>query len=630
MLFFHVYLLRKFLDHNLPSELLYVARVKTSRRFHKLGEFEMPELVQAVETIVQDIGKRLKGRWSKEQRQQAISRIPDLSAFEFENDTAMSLTHSRNYLTQVMQTHEQSHTNKFSPKHFPRLRRSFDFHSLCPDALSKAVEVEPYTALADFESIVQDQLDIWVEHNRHNMAACQTLRSCLELYISSAKAHYSSFQESQSLMILTIMELWVALDTISVIQCPLLSSYSPEIPTSFLDPLLLRRAKSIERANRIELYLRKRHDETTISTSIYSDRLCATSFSVRYFETSASLQAAKIAIEQNAAATREAKCKELREMNAKYESLTQEGAVRTCDYNIYRHSWSCRRCSLRQEAGNLRIKVHEWPLPTQSLEAEAVVFELNCPSVFAIWRIATYQILRDIGMAHVKEQSKFGPQSLIGNYEGFHPGWKKANLMGRITFGSSTKSFLDSHYREHRLPAQEAHICVNNGLHLRFYDARRGEGMPSCFDLNLSSYCTLQLSADGESSYSYLQDAVARTTHQHNDTIANQEDCPVNLSIHEHLAFSNLRCGSQLQWMNIARELRTRVLTFSREEVHTLITQAAWQIGPLSQDDIREWHFELGLPDFGIILLREAKDLLDRVRANWMEATTVKTISMSL
>src|SRR5882757_7125507 len=35
MLFFHVYLLRKFLDHNLPSELLYVARVKTSRRLHK-------------------------------------------------------------------------------------------------------------------------------------------------------------------------------------------------------------------------------------------------------------------------------------------------------------------------------------------------------------------------------------------------------------------------------------------------------------------------------------------------------------------------------------------------------------------------------------------------------------------
>jgi hypothetical protein len=131
--------------------------------------------------------------------------------------------------------------------------------------------------------------------------------------------------------------------------------------------------------------------------------------------------------------------------------------------------------------------------------------------------------------------------------------------------------------------------------------------------------------------YNYLQYAVDQTTHKHNDTISNQKDCPINLGIHEYLAFSNLRCGSRLQWMNIARELRTRVLTFSREEVHTLITQAAWQIGPLSQDDhVREWHFELGLSDFGLVLVQEAKDLLNRVKANWMEGTTVKTISMSL
>jgi hypothetical protein len=102
----------------------------------------------------------------------------------------------------------------------------------------------------------------------------------------------------------------------------------------------------------------------------------------------------------------------------------------------------------------------------------------------------------------------------------------------------------------------------------------------------------------------------------------------MNLSMHEQLAFSNLRCGSQLQWKNVARELRTNTLTFSREDVHILITQAAWQIGPLSANGtLREWHFELGVSEFGLVLIREAKDLLSRVEANWIEGTTVKTIS---
>jgi len=152
----------------------------------------------------------------------------------------------------------------------------------------------------------------------------------------------------------------------------------------------------------------------------------------------------------------------------------------------------------------------------------------------------------------------------------------------------------------------------------------------SISDLNLDSYCTLRLPKDGEGLYRHLQYAVTHTTHTHNETIANQGDCPINLSMHEQLAFSNLRCGSLLQWNNIVRELRTNTLTFSREEVHTLITQAAWQIGPLSADGMfREWHFELGVSEFGLVLIREAMDLLSRVEANWVEGTTVKTISTS-
>lgn len=623
------------LDHDISSELLYVARVKTSRRVYKLGEHATPELLHEVESTGQAIGKRLQDRWFKEQRRQVSqSYSQNPFSFEFERDTTMSLINSRDYLTEVMYTPGQGSTHDFVPNHIPRLKISPDFHFFKPDGLIKAVKAEPYVALADFELLVQEQLDAWVENNQHDVSACETLGSCLEQYISSAQALYQSTPEAQSIMILTVMELWVALDKISIIHCQLLSSYSPEIPPSFLDPLLLRRAKSIERAKQIELYLRARHQNITVSTSIYSDQLNSTTFSVRYFGESPFLQDVKISIEQSAANTRQAKCEELQKMNAKHASLTLEAARLSCEYipTLYyrKHCSWCEKCRIQREADNLRIQVHEWPLPRDSQAAQLVVFEHNCPPVFAIWRTRTYQILRDIGMGYISVQSEFEPYTLLENYEGLERGWKKVVSSGRITLGSETKSFLNSHYREHRLPAQERNVCVNNGLIFKFYDTEKGEGMPSSFDLNLDSYCTLSLPEDGERLYQHLKYAISHTTHSHNSTIANQRDCPVNLSLHEHAAFSNLRCGAQLQWMNISRELRTKVLTFSREEVHTLITQAAWQLGPLSQNgSIRQWHFELGLPDFKLRFVREAMDLLKAVQANWMEGTTVKTISKS-
>jgi len=230
-------------------------------------------------------------------------------------------------------------------------------------------------------------------------------------------------------------------------------------------------------------------------------------------------------------------------------------------------------------------------------------------------------------MAHIIVQSKFTPPVLLEGYKGL-AAWSQRGTSGRITFGSETKSFLKSHYRNVKIPIAEDSVCVNNGLHFGLYDSLRGENVPSSFDINLDSYCTHRLP---EGLYRHLQYAVAHTAHTHNETIVNQGDCPMNLSIHEHLAFSNLRCGSQLQWKNIARELRANILTFSREEVHTLVTQAAWQIGPLSNDgSIREWHLELGVSDFGLVLIQEAMDLLSHIEANWMEGTTVRSISTSL
>lgn len=175
----------------------------------------------------------------------------------------------------------------------------------------------------------------------------------------------------------------------------------------------------------------------------------------------------------------------------------------------------------------------------------------------------------------------------------------------------------------------ENSVCVNNGLNFGLYDKNEHEFAHSNFDnIDLGPSCTLQLSERSDSLYRHLQYAVTRTTHSHNSTIVKQSDCPINLSIHEQLAFTNLRCGAKLQWLNIIRELRVKALTFSRDEVHTLLMQAAWQVGPLDHGGhLRLWHAELNRPDFGSVLIQEASELLLHVEGNWMEGNTVKTLS---
>ncbi|KAF9473711.1 hypothetical protein BDN70DRAFT_362759 [Pholiota conissans] len=635
MLFLHSRLLQTFLERDFSSDLLHTARVKTAKRAFKLRDSAPPSLIQFVQEVCDAVQKRLEQRWAEEQQLQSFSPsyFPDRSAIE--RDTALTLTYSRPYLTKVM--HPDAHNRNsapFYPSHQLRLRdRGFD--AIFPDGLTKAVEAEPYIALADFEYLVQEGLSDWASNHINDPSACESLGSCLDQYISAAKAQYISNAEDRSLMFLTILDLWVALDKIACSQEPLLLAYSPAIPASILGPILIRHAISLDRVSRIERYIRRRHvNADSASNSIFSSELTAKSFSVRYYRESPYLQTIKSSIEASATAARIAKEVELESLNAEHTSLLAQAARMNCTFFDAVDRWGnvepkhlyyrCGKCITLNRADELRISIHEWPLPRHTFEAEAVVFELNCPLAFSVWRTHTYQILRDLGMAEF--HSKSTTAHTLSGYDGLKK-WTTTRDWGRIVLASNAKSFLKSHYRSVGIPAQASHVCVNNGFSFKLYDTNKGEMVLSSFNIDLRQHCTLRLSDAQEDLYRHLQYAVNDTSHSHNSTIVTQGDCPASLSIHEQLAFSNLRCGPRLQWMNILRELRTRILSFSSEDVHILLTQAAWQIGPLSRDEsTRTWHYELESAEFGSALISEAKDLLSNVESNWMEINTVKSI----
>ncbi|KAG9082529.1 hypothetical protein FRC07_014174, partial [Ceratobasidium sp. 392] len=281
---------------------------------------------------------------------------------------------------------------------------------------------------------------------------------------------------------------------------------------------------------------------------------------------------------------------------------------------------------MEREANNLKIQVHEWPLPSDQLAAKAVVFELECPDALNIWRSATYKILCDLGGL---TKGRADPHCTLAGYDGLSR-WSSRlrSSTHRITIASSTKSFLRSHYSNTKIPATQAAVCVNNGLSFRIFDSSKHTWAAGPFtESSFIKYGTFTLPTN--SPYHYLQFSLEGTSHTSNEILADQSDCPKDLSLHEHYAFGTLRSGARLQWMNIVRGLEENVLSFSREEVNQLHTQAAWQIGLLSQDSQTwDWHVELDDPEYGHLLVDQVIRVLARVRANWLEATSVQTIVM--
>ncbi|KAF8597353.1 hypothetical protein BDV93DRAFT_596776 [Ceratobasidium sp. AG-I] len=633
MLFFETRVLRYCLKHDsFPSELLFTMRVKMSRRFRKV-EDSAPEFIGVIlEDIFNQAEKVLQDRWSKVQSIQAQSPVWNPEDFDLEKSIIQSLPNSRAYLDKVL--NRRLHRAPPSPFHpHPRIRLQSikSFGSFIPSALSSSFEKTGSCALFDFEASVRCHLLNWTNENLNNTSACDIIASCLAQYITAAQIQYVPDAVDQSMMVLTILELWVALDKLATSQCPLLLDYSPEIPESFLEPLLIRSTKDIDRANEIQRYLRRRHfvAQTCARGSVFSNKISSNSLPVRYFRQSRPHQELKQAIVRDANAKREQKVKEMTRMNENHNRIVEQAKPLTCiasraGLGKGQHRKMCEKCQLTRQAAKLKIQVHEWPLPNDSIAAEMLVFELKCPKPFQIWRDVTYTILCDLGRAERVGQAS--PFCLLSGYDGLAT-WS-ATLKAaapRIVMGSTTKSFLQAHYASVKAPTTQDKVCVNLALNFELYDGKNQVWASGPFTgVTASSYGTFSLPPN--SSYLHLGYALQGTEHTSNQVIVDQHACPTDLSLHEHIAFGTLRAGPYLQWMNILRGLEENCLTFSHEEVNILHGQAAWQIGPLSTDgQVREWHLDLADANYGRLLIAQSLDMVRRVKANWLESASVRT-----
>ena len=637
MLFFMAHVLQGALNASLPSDLLFIMTAKISRRGLKLGAVERTAWLQQVETVMGGVQQELARRWNSleanadPQRTQR-SWIP--SQLSFFHDTKLTLSKLGPYLAEVAaRTASPSTHHRFtSADCCLRISQS---SSYLPDLslLIRTDKAELRLYLSDLEIWVQDSLPDWLRANLDCKDACTVLAEVIDTYTSAACSTYTDAPEDISVMLLTSMELWVALDKCATNGYPLLLSYDPEFPSSVFEPLLLPKKSQMERLLRVEQYLSKRRAEASPDfPSIFRSVDTAKSFAVRFFELSPHHQKIRQKIEAEAMNERSRKLSEFAENRQQYHALLRQSDGLSCQYvtrwqrrrQVSEHSNICQKCQLISKARFLSIDVHEWPLPERDLQAKAAVFELDVPNDVSKWRDTTHSILVD--MLSVQSGTFQGKQGVypLHNYAGLR-GFVKSQA-GRLELTSKTKPFVISHYRCQRISqANESNICVNNGLSYALYDSKKNiftEDLQTCPDVRKK--CTFNLPSGP---YSGLQYAVNNTIHTSNEVIASQAECPDALTMHEFYAFGTLRSGHRLQWRNIARELTARVLNFGCLEVHALVTQAAWQVGPHVRGEgfCRESHTDLEEEGFGISLLSALDDAIGTIEGSWQGAAAART-----
>ncbi|OBT60021.1 hypothetical protein VE03_10579, partial [Pseudogymnoascus sp. 23342-1-I1] len=635
MVYFMAYILKQALAASLPSDILFIMAAKISRRVLKLAVNDETPWMPYVNQTIEAAHLQLDKRWK------TIEQNPDpfgtqsawkSAKLSLNDDVSLTVSTLRPYLANVAARGEvPSNQHGFTPDCRPRIEMcSSTFpqvHLLVADAVM---------FLADLELWVQDWLDDWLIANRDSPITCTLLAELIEKFTTTASSQYAANPENISLMLLTAMDLWMALDKCAIQHYPLLSKYDPGFPVALLNPLLLPKKSQMKRLARVERYLTERKYASAYGSSLlFKDVDKENSFGVQYFNQSLQHQEKQRAIETAATIEREEKKRELQRVSAQYYRLMGESDALSCenvtyqpgsyrDRGSYHNPNNCRKCQLKRNAQNLNISVHEWPLPEGELEKKSAVFELDVPTAISNWRDTTYALLVDVFSPQILQDSQQNREKIYTLLT--FSGLKRyvGSDARRLQLASVAKPFVVAHYGTKKVSqATEENLCVNNGLRYSMRDSKLHEWTPKLLNrCNVRRMCAFRLPSG---SYETLQYALDNTTHTSNEVLASQSACPKALNIHEFYAFATLRSGDRLQWRNIARELVARVLNFAQEETYCLVVQAAWQAGrPRDGSSARESHADLEEEEFGISLLSVLGEVLGAIEGNWQGVVALR------
>ncbi|KAF2136619.1 uncharacterized protein K452DRAFT_237232 [Aplosporella prunicola CBS 121167] len=615
------------LQRQVATDIQMIVTTKTACRLSKLGKEAINHVQVAVQTAVQNARNYLD-IWWEERRRLDTTTIPKLSNNAAKSDCNLTLAASGEYLRKALtETEEHSTTRQNTLSN----RDNLDFtENGLPNLELFMGDFQQIYSLTEFEQWILEKLRAWLEKSKRNEKDCVSLREVSHTYMDIALGQYKGNSRALSIMLLVILEIWTVLDLICLELYPLLRDYPPDIPSQIGEPLLLPHHCQLQSLQRIENHLLKRHKEANMGHAKILNSIVSDSFAVRFFNQSEKHKSLKYDIEREAATTRELKELEWRRTSDEYASLEREASslshLKSTDNYFYCAS-NCRKCYCEGHARRLHIYVDEWPLPTNLTDLKAAIFELACPPGFSAWRDLTWMIVQDLGRLRCEQISEENVQHCqkLLNYNRLSR--YAVSCDQRVSFGSTVKSFLRSHYNMKHFPVELREVCVNNAFQWHLLDNEKLCWTRNQHDLpSFSRHCFSPLPVGP---YSSLQDFVDESSFDHNDIMARQDQCDSKLSSHEFVAFGSVRAGERIQWLNILRELGSADLTINTEEVYILFRQAALQANTRLGDDVlREAHAPLNHPKFNQVLLDLLEKQLGSIKSNWNEQARLATITM--
>ncbi|KAI0836841.1 hypothetical protein F5Y06DRAFT_95513 [Hypoxylon sp. FL0890] len=618
-------------------------KAKLCRRLYKLDRdhLEQPEAIQSsyaaldkalsarFNRVAENTTIRINSAWNKEK--QGIAKIiPPLPRKANPEEQRLSLYSSREYLINARKRFQNASR-----------RQAFRTPTITPQPSNLHVQAfgNKFLELFDEERQIHASLTNLPTSSISLSARIRKLHNAIRGYISRIEDQYDGNAEQKSIMLLTLMEAWMALDESACTMFPLLYDFHPVFTTRLMEALRLPFLSDISRARKVQSYIQDRISRSGGTRATLFDDPCKGCFAERYFDESPGsgpLANMLSEIQSVSAQQREKKEQEWKELSAEYERLTREYDAATCIYvqsmdGLYptHNRYTCSKCQLETKRSRMVIRAFESPLPENTIMAKAVVFELRCPEALAAYRDATWAILYRI--ASQTQEPGIKPILKLQEYSGLH---MYAKVTGSITLASTTKSFLMTHYKERKkFPVNLDQVLLPNGLKLAYFD-ETSESWPGHKEARptFEHHCRLTLPRD--SPFSSLLESRSFNVYGNGpssyEIVASSSTCPSTLNAHEYMAFQYLLSGKRRRWIAILTELGSSNLNLSQPTTVLLFDHLAHQIG--SSDKHHEllgnMHCVFRDTSFCEALLQQIRTKLQAIASNWRETHLMEIVLM--
>lgn len=629
-----------------PDRLAF-ARSKLARRVAKLQQYKdvsksqydslFSRFGKGFASTLRNLNERLSQGWGRI-RTRATKQISLLPRRADPSNTTLSLYHSRDVLNGILREAffgrrsvdvrlEETYQKSFKSSKWATMKSHENFSA------------SDYLSLADFEKTVSHDIRRISGHvmNVDLDQYCMDLQHKMQQYQRFASSAYKSDPEQLSLMLITLLEMWQAMDSFALTLYPLLADYEPEFPRGLLYPLQVTQLAGLRRVQNIETYLQHRR---TVAKSSYPSifrEVLPMSFAVRYFDQCQEMQQLATTIE---AADEKAKAQKGEEWSQKafeYETIMKQAAETSCifiedPYDPLRRlhdDWRCLKHDLESKGARMRIQVYEAILPSDETHIKAVVFELLLPKSFAAWRDATWQLIQLGRRTTIPDRE---PPISLRDYQGLKQYLRPTG--SSMTLASRTKSFLRTHYAHVPFPTTLDQVCLPHALKYGLYDHSRN--LWTSRNREHSSFADFCIPhVPPKSVYGtlgkYFRPTFEDKPLSANEIIASQTRCPKSLTINEFTTFQELRLGNRIQWLRLLRELSSSNLNFGTLEVGILVKTLALVVGPPDEQSLlRARHWVFRDRSFCTALTAQIKRRLKNLAANWREGQTVECLLLLL